>query len=123
MSAYVLIVEDTEDIATLVRLSLEQLGLVSHHCKNAQSALDFLETNDPPMLIVLDIGMPGMNGWEFLEIVKMKPYFNSFKVVVCTAFSDPANRVVGKLQEVDGYVTKPFGPAQIKNVVANLLEL
>ena len=123
MSDYVLIVEDTEDIAILVELSLEQLGLVSHHCKNAQSALDFLEENDPPMLIVLDIGMPGMSGWEFLEVAKTKPYFDSFKVVVCTAFSDPANRVVGKLQEVDGYVTKPFGPEDIKNAVAGLLEL
>lgn len=119
----VLIVEDTDDIAVLVNLTLTQLGLSCVHCNNGQKALDFLGVNAPPDLIVLDIGMPGMSGWEFLEIIKQESYFDQMRILICTAFSDPANRVVGKLQEVDGYITKPFGPQELKETVVSILGL
>lgn len=117
----VLIVEDTDDIAMLVNMTLTQLGLTCYHCNSGHKALAFLEVNDPPDLIVLDIGLPGMSGWEFLEIIKKEAYFDHMRILICTAFSDPANRVVGKLQEVDGYITKPFGPQELKEMVTQLI--
>lgn len=120
---YILIVEDSNDIAKLIGMTLDRLGLANHHCLSGQKALDFLEGREPPTLIVLDIGMPGINGWEFLDIIKQRPAYDKTLILVCTAFSDPANRTIGALQNVDGYITKPFGPEELKGAVSGLLEL
>jgi len=121
----ILIVEDNTDIATLVQLALDQKNMNTHHCKSAYAALDYLQEIDPecPDLILLDIGMPGMNGWEFLEIIRKEDDLKHVPVIVATAFSDPANRVVGKLQQVQAYITKPYGPMEIIQIVESVLHL
>ncbi len=118
----VLIVEDSEEIGRLVEISLEHAGLASHYCNSAIQAIAFLEEIMPekPDLIILDIGMPEMNGWEFLEIIRQQEHLRAVKVVITTAFSDPANRVVGKLQDVDAYITKPYGPSELIRVIEGL---
>lgn len=118
----VLIVEDSEEIGRLVEISLDHAGLASHYCNSAIKAIAFLEEIMPekPDLIILDIGMPEMSGWEFLEIIRRQDYLRDVKVVITTAFGDAANRVVGKLQEVDAYITKPYGPDELLRVIGSL---
>ena len=118
----VLIVEDTEDIAMLVAISMDHLGLSHYHCKNGKLALEFLETHSPE-LIVLDIGMPGMNGWEVLTVIRENSKWDNIRVIIATAFNDAANRTVGKLQDVDAYITKPYGPRELKSLVTEILKL
>ncbi len=86
-------------------------------------ALEFLKSQTPDLL-VLDIGLPGMTGWQLLEQVKVEELLpDEVPVVITTAFSDPANRVVGKLQAVTRYITKPFAPAEFRSVIVELLSL
>jgi two-component system, OmpR family, KDP operon response regulator KdpE len=116
----VLIIEDSLDIANFVKFSLEHMGLEAHHSSSPEKAIAFLETNRPD-LIILDIGLPGMTGWQLLDMIKEKRENEGIFVVVTTAFTDPANRVVGKLQHVDRYLIKPFQYDQLKQIMDELL--
>ncbi len=103
-----LIVEDSDDIAGLIQLMLARMGIDSHHAGNGFLALNFLE-NQLPDILLLDLNMPGMSGWQVLDAIKERYPDAAFPVIVLTALADPANRLIGKLQEhVIRYMTKPF---------------
>jgi DNA-binding response OmpR family regulator len=120
---FALITEDTEDIAGLMQLALMRLGIESHHAINGSLALEFLAQRTPDIML-LDIGMPGMNGWEVLEKVKERYPDSHFPVIVLTAFDDPANKLIGKLQaRVFRYITKPFDMDMLAQTVREALHL
>jgi len=123
-SPLVMIVEDTLDAATLMQISLRRAGIQDIiHAENGRSALDFLEMYTPDVLI-LDIGMPDMNGWTVLEFIKQRHGDTSFPVIMLTAFDDPANKLIGKLQSrVYRYLTKPFLPDVLIQTVRDAIEL
>jgi two-component system nitrogen regulation response regulator GlnG len=120
---YALIVEDTADIAGIMQLTLDSLNIMNQHAPNGFLALEMLESRLPDIML-LDIGMPGMNGWEVLEAVKIRWPDADFPVIVLTAFSDPANRLIGKLQaHVFRYLTKPFDVEELSRVVREALHM
>ena len=120
---HIVIVEDEPAIADIEQLALESFNVDITHFKFPARALTYLEENQPDLL-VLDIGLPEMSGWELLEKIKAgKLLKDGTPVIVTTAFSDPANRVVGKLQEVHRYITKPFSPIEFQKLVVDLLKL
>jgi DNA-binding response OmpR family regulator len=116
----VLLVEDNMDIAGYVTLFLEAMELDVHHAADANAALAHLEAQRPD-LILLDIGLPGVSGWQLLEMIKEQVTRDNIHIIVVTAFTDPANRLVGKLQHVDAYLNKPYEFAQLKKVVGEVL--
>ena len=116
----ILIVEDTADLAGFIKLAIEEIGMDAHHSSDAAHAMAFLEDNRPD-LIILDIGLPGVSGWELLETINERRQLEKIFVVVTTAFQDPANRLIGKLQDVDGYLSKPFRFKELKDIVMGLL--
>lgn len=118
----VLIIEDTQDIATFMVLALQDMKLDVHHMNTPEKAIKFLEGNQPA-LIILDIGLPGMTGWQLLDLLKDRREKEGIFIVVTTAYTDPANRVVGKLQHVDHYLNKPFPLDELRRVVGGLLKL
>ncbi len=121
-----LIVEDTHDVAGIIELTLKHLGVRAHRAIDGPAALSFLEHHaaELPDLILLDIGLPGMSGWEVLEAVKHAYPDAAFRVIVMTAFNDPANRLVGKLQgRVVRYMTKPFEVSELVAAVREALNL
>ena len=117
----VLIIEDTDDMARFVSVALEDLGLETYHANTPEKAIDFLE-NHRPDLIILDIGLPEMSGWQLLEIIQEWRTNENVFVLVTTAFTDPANRLIGKLQHVDGYLYKPFAYKELTEMVRKLFE-
>jgi CheY-like chemotaxis protein len=122
-SFFALIAEDTEDIASLMQMTLTHLGVDSHHALNGILALEYLSERVPDILL-LDIGMPGMNGWEVLEHVKERYPNTYFPVIVLTAFDDPANKLIGKLQgRVFRYITKPFDMDVLAETVREALQI
>lgn len=107
MQPNILIVDDTIEFGELVQASLRRSGLAADYVCNGQKALDYLN-NRMPDVMLLDIGMPGMNGWAVLDAIKTRYPHASFPVIVLTAFNDPANKLVGKFQQqVVRYCTKP----------------
>jgi two-component system nitrogen regulation response regulator GlnG len=75
-----------------------------------------------PDILLLDINMPGMSGWQVLETVKERYPDFAFPVIVLTALTDPANRLIGKLQQhVVRYMTKPFELDDLADTVRQAL--
>ena len=117
MQPNILIVDDTVEYGQLVQASLLRSGLQADYVHNGQMALDYLDERMPDVML-LDIGMPGMNGWAVLDEIKVRYPQATFPVIVLTAFNDPANKLVGKFQQqVFRYCTKPTDLRTLANTV------
>ena len=106
MKAKILIVEDVKELADLVALYLGKEGMETRHAETAEDALTTLETWIPD-LIVLDINLPGMDGFEFLSIFRRK---SSCPVLIVSARTEDEDVITGLGFGADEYVTKPFSP-------------
>lgn len=108
----VLVVEDDLDI----RESLEQiLEIEGYHplvAENGQAAVDLLEHGERPCLILLDLMMPVMSGWEFLRIQKENTLIATIPVVVVSAAGDKA-----KSTNANGFIKKPIELDSLLEVV------
>jgi two-component system response regulator AdeR len=119
----VLIVEDAVELAQISQITLSRLGLRTMHAVNGKRALEMLAEQTPDLML-LDIGLPGMNGWEVLERIKLEESAPEFPIIVLTAAGDPVNRLIGKLQErVKRYIVKPYSVDELKQAVREVLEL
>ncbi len=117
MQPNILIVDDTVEYGQLVQASLMRSGLQADYVMNGQLALDYLDERMPDVML-LDIGMPGMNGWAVLDEIKVRYPQATFPVIVLTAFNDPANKLVGKFQQqVYRYCTKPTDLRTLANTI------
>lgn len=114
----ILIIEDTIEFARLTQLMLKRFGYESHHAADGEAAVEFCEAQRPDVVLV-DLNLPGMSGWQVLE--RMSEMFGegTVPVIITSAYSDSANRTVGKLQGVYKYLVKPINP---KNLVETVKE-
>ncbi len=105
MGASVLLVEDERDIRTGLEIFLRSEGFAVHSAVHGLEALRFIESGGRPDLILLDMKMPVMSGWEFAEAYR-KGVWPQVPVLVMTAAADAAARAaeVG----AQGWVGKPF---------------
>jgi len=83
----VLLIEDDNQSADLMRLQLEAEGLTVQRAKSAEEGLDSLK-NTIPKMIILDILLPGINGWEFLQQIRENPLLSSIPVVIVSVTSE-----------------------------------
>lgn len=118
----ILIVEDDRQVAALVSIALRSFDVDISHVDNGHDALSFMEHNEPD-LILLDISMPSMNGWQFMEMLYEQTGRTDFPVIVLTAHTDAYNRVTGQLQGVRAYLNKPIMPDKLRAVIARELAL
>jgi CheY-like chemotaxis protein len=116
----VLIVEDTTELAEVMEATLQRMGITTKHETHATKALEVFKEYHPD-LILLDIGLPDMSGWKLLDTIKEIQKENRPHIVVITAYGDPANRLMGKLQDVTSYLIKPFSPDDVERVVRKVL--
>jgi CheY-like chemotaxis protein len=105
----VLVVEDDDKAAELLRVQLESIGFRVKHAATAEAALT-LATQECPDLITLDIMLPGMDGWEFLEHFKQHPQFSEVPVVIVSMLAD-TNR--GTSLGASQVMQKPVGREQL----------
>lgn len=113
----VLIVEDKHEFANIARVVLTRAGIDSHHAATGEAAIAWLQTERPD-LILLDLYLEdNITGWNVLECATEKYGQNSIPVIVTTAHNDPANRLVGKLQDIAGYLVKPFTGQQLLDAI------
>jgi two-component system OmpR family response regulator len=119
----VLIVEDTVELAEIIQVTLEQMHLRVFHATHGERALEIYDAEHPD-LVLLDLNLPDITGWQVLQTIQAKPYAGKIPLIlVITAYADPANRLMGKLQDIDGYLTKPLEPNQIEQEVRKVLNL
>jgi DNA-binding response OmpR family regulator len=103
----ILCVEDDRDTASLICEELVDRGFEVRVAYNGRDALSAI-LKEPPNLVLSDIGMPGMSGFELLErLTSMEPRFESMPFVFLTALGDHDNELKGWQLGADDYLTKP----------------
>ncbi len=117
----ILIVEDAIELAEVIQATLERMGFQVFHETHGTKAIELFKTNRPEV-VLLDIGLPDMIGWKLLDAIRELDKENRPHIVVITAYGDPANRLTGKLQDVDSYLIKPFMPDKVEQVVSKLFD-
>lgn len=118
----ILIVEDTMELAEVIQATLERMNMVTIHETHGNKALNALEDVKPDV-VLLDISLPDMTGWKILDSLKEKYGEDGLPaVIVITAYGDPANRLVGKLQGVYSYLIKPFTSDEVEDIVTRALQ-
>lgn len=100
----VLVVDDEAQIIDLAELYLRSEGYTVRRASNGADALAMIR-DDPPDLLILDIMLPGIDGWEVTRQVRNE---SSLPIIMLTARGDPIDRVVGLELGADDYVVKPF---------------
>ena len=109
MKHTVLIVEDEEDLREIMRQALEMKGYAVVTAAEGQAALERIGEIEQLCLVLLDLVMPGMNGWDFYEKLRERPELASVPVVVhsSTPASAPkgVSRVIGKPLMLDGLLS------------------
>jgi DNA-binding response OmpR family regulator len=108
----ILVVDDDPDSLEVVRTYLEAQGYQVTTAANGQEALARLEEVHPAVML-LDVMMPGMDGWEVARVVKNHPDFAGVRVVMLTARSDFSDKQEGLRAGADDYITKPFSPYEL----------
>ena len=119
----VLLVEDNTDLAEVITATLSRMNMETTHETHGGKAIERLGELSPDV-VLLDIGLPDMTGWKILDALKEKQEKGQAALpitIVITAYGDPANRLVGKLQGIQDYLVKPFTPDEIEGVVKKAL--
>jgi DNA-binding response OmpR family regulator len=109
MPGTVLLIEDEESIATLVSAYLERDGFRAKWVRSGMEGLAAVE-RESPRLVILDIGLPDMDGFEVCRQIRRK---RSVPIVMLTARDDEIDRVTGLEVGADDYVSKPFSPREL----------
>lgn len=109
----ILVVDDDPDSRAMVRTILESDGFAVEEASGGREALERMETYSPA-LVLLDIMMPEMNGYDVLVHMKQKAETQNIPVIMVTAKGDPEDLITGyKDYGVEYYITKPFTTRQL----------
>jgi two-component system, OmpR family, response regulator AdeR len=116
----ILMIEDTIEYATLNLLVLKKAGFKVQHAPDGETAIKYIDVMRPDV-ILLDLNLPRVTGWDVLKHLYSTYGEDSTRVIVTTAYSDSANKLVGKLQHIDKYLTKPFTPQDLISAIDTVL--
>src|SRR6185436_2031270 len=105
----ILIADDEPDILEIIQFNLKAEGYDVFTAKNGNEAIDEAKKHLPD-LIILDIMMPGKNGIDVCNILRMQPAFKETLIVFLSALSDEGTEVRGLETGADDYLTKPISP-------------
>ena len=114
---YILVVDDDADFREGLRLALEMKGYQVEEAANGKEALDRIEQK-PPLLVLLDLQMPVMNGRELLQKLRGAPDTKEIPVVIISGFGFEWE---AELMGAQGYIGKPFEPEELERIIAALL--
>jgi two-component system phosphate regulon response regulator PhoB len=112
MSHHVLVVDDEPDITALVAYHLAKAGYQVTTATSGSEALRVAEEHAPD-LVVLDLMLPGLSGYEVLEAMRRRPQTQDVGVVLLTARREEADRIRGLSLGADDYLVKPFAPQEL----------
>jgi two-component system response regulator VicR len=113
----ILCIEDEEEMIDLIRLILERKGFEVLGAVGGKEGLGAIRSEKPD-LVLLDLMMPDIDGWEVYRQMKADEEIKDIPVVVVTAKAQSIDKVLGlHIAKVDDYVTKPFGPGDLLEAV------
>ena len=122
MPKEILIVDDEPSIVVPIQFLMEQLGYNVLVAENGEDALDIIYKYKPD-LILLDIMLPRIDGYEVCEIVRLDPRYRDIKIIFITAKGREVEIAKGLALGADAYITKPFSNTELVSKVKELLAL
>ena len=122
LTGTVLVVEDTPSEMELMSHYLRQSGWQVISAISAQEALEKAAQQHPDV-IVTDVVMPGMSGFELCRRLKNQPQTEHVPIIICTSKNQEIDRLWGMKQGADAYLTKPYSQEQITNAVISVMRV
>jgi DNA-binding response OmpR family regulator len=116
----VLIVEDEEDVATLLEDRLEQAGYATHTEERGKAALTYAADHRPD-LVILDLMLPDLDGYEVCRQLRTLYHAWAVPVLMLTAKDKPVDQLRGFAHGADAYMTKPYEGTELLETIALLL--
>ena len=121
MPPTILIVDDEPNIVIPLQFLMEQNGYRTLVAQSGEEALETI-SKEKPDLVLLDIMLPGVDGFEVCEIVRLNPEWRNTRIIFLTAKGRDVDIAKGMVLGADEYITKPFSNRQIIDAVTKLLE-
>ena len=117
----ILCIEDEQEMIDLIHLILSRRGFEVTGANGGKQGLEFIKTQKPD-LVLLDLMMPDMDGWEVYQQMKANEETRDIPVIVVTAKAQSIDKVLGlHIAKVDDYIAKPFSPQDLMNSVDSVL--
>ena len=117
----ILCIEDEPEMIELVRLILNRHGFNVQGADGGKEGLEKVK-KDPPDLILLDLMMPDVDGWEVYQQLKASEKTRHIPVIIVTAKAQEVDKVLGlHIAKVDDYIAKPFSPQALLDSVQGVL--
>ncbi|MEM1240101.1 MAG: response regulator [Cyanobacteria bacterium P01_H01_bin.26] len=119
-TATILVVEDTPSERELISHYLQEEGYSVIHAVTAQEGLDKAIASQPSV-IVTDVVMPGMSGFELCRSLKRAPETSKVPVIICSSKDQAIDRLWGMRQGADAYLAKPFDREELLKMIRSVL--
>ena len=117
MGNKILVVDDDPEISSLLQYTLESLGHKVKVCDNGREVLEMLHSYKPDLL-VLDVMLPGIDGYSLTAQIAEDPVLNKMPIVVLSAL-EPSRTMFQRFSQVAGFLTKPFNTDDLIEAVKN----
>jgi DNA-binding response OmpR family regulator len=118
----ILCIEDEQEMIDLIRLILSRHGFDVRGATGGKEGLEIVRKEHPD-LILLDLMMPDMDGWEVYQQMKADETVKNIPVIVVTAKAQSIDKVLGlHIAKVDDYISKPFSPQELLSSIDNVLD-
>ena len=121
MSKKILIVDDEPGIVVPIQFLMEQQGYHVMIAQRGDEALDLIYKHKPD-LVLLDIILPGIDGFKVCEIVRLNPIYRDMKIIFLTVKDREVDIAKGLALNADAYITKPFSNDELVEKIKVLLE-
>ncbi len=117
----VMVIDDSAAVRTVIHSAFQRVGVQVSAFEDGISAIKALTREEAPVpsVLLLDIGLPRMNGYEVATLLRTHPAFKDTVLIMLTARDGVINRIHSKMVGARGYITKPF---RVASVVAAVLE-
>jgi len=122
MHKTIVYIEDDTEMIELIRLVLERKGFETIGAVGGRKGLEII-FDIKPDLILLDLMMPEMDGWDVFHQIKSNESTKNIPVIILSAKAQPIDRILGiEIAKVDDYLTKPFKTQELVDSIERLLQ-
>ena len=112
----ILIIDDEEDIQKLLKIRLEQDSFTVVTAGDGASGAKIAE-QEMPDLILMDVVMPGQNGFQLTRAITRNPLYSDIPIIMCTSKNQETDRVWGMRQGARDYIAKPVDPNELRTKI------
>lgn len=124
MAGPILIIEDDPDIAEVLRYGFETGGFETRVAHNGEEGLSAsLDKHNPPSLILLDLLLPGMNGFELCRRLRSEALTRTTPIVIVSARASYREIVISEELGINGYIIKPFSIREVVRRISSLVHV